>query len=137
MNDRSEFIPAAPAGGESYLGHYGIVGNAWAAWLLARDSTLLAAPPSDLMQSDRAPRCPLVVRFRPCAERMVLRAEGWKCYRHAEAVVVKPQLAIPAAPTGDVLGRSGEVLDYVWSDEEKRYVIQATENASGAGRHER
>ena len=128
MSDRSAIAmpPPVSAGGETYLGHYGIVGNAWAAWLLARESTLLAARPSDLAQSDDAPPCPGPAAASPwlrCKGRMVLRAEGWKCYQHAEPVLVKPQLAIPAAPAGDVLGRTGEALDYVWDVDEGRYAI--------------
>ena len=54
---------------------------------------------------------------------MLWRPGAWKCYGHDEPIVVSIEMVIESAPEGDVLSRTGEMLDWVWDDDEQRYVI--------------
>ncbi len=109
-----------PAGDRSYLGHYGLVGNAWAVWLLAQQSEMLAddaslfskgriVPPDCLKHFARVP-----MHWRPGA---------FKCYQHEPPFEIRIEPRIERAPDFDALGSLGKMLDYVWDKDAGRYVV--------------
>ncbi|OGS01141.1 MAG: hypothetical protein A2V88_08655 [Elusimicrobia bacterium RBG_16_66_12] len=117
--------PPPPDAGASFMGVYGL-GNPWVLWLLRKQAELLALTPEQLRR-DLVPVCPDSRGWKP--HRMMLRPEGWVCYRHPKwmegrmiespvRVLFEPRLQ--RAPKGDVLTRVKEALDVVYDDGEWR-----------------
>lgn len=95
-----------PAGDRSYLGHYGLVGNAWAVWLLNQQSEMLADDAS-LFSKGRVvpPYCP---RHGFARVRMHWRPGFFKCYQHEPPFEIRIEPRIEPAPDFDALGREGQ-----------------------------
>lgn len=87
-----------PIADGSYLATYGITGI-WSGWIMAHAAEILAETPAALQEVERRPRCP------SCEMSMVLRADGWKCYRHDELVVVPIVPRLPRSPALTVIGQ--------------------------------
>ena len=110
-----------PDAGHSYLGKYGLIGNPWAVWLL-QQSELLAIDSGRFTNGRvRPPLCPKSL-LPP--HRMVWRPGAFKCYQHDKPVVVPIKVTYAKAPRFDALKATGKMLDYVWDEESRRYVVQ-------------
>ena len=128
--------PASPAGsevniaakpppdaGRSYLGQYGMVGNAWFVWALNGDPEFVMQTPAQIRRGLRPPRCPGAHDPHRAPPRMKWRPGAWKCYEHDEPIVIEIQTKLPRCPRVDVLSRLDEALDYRWNDRERRYEV--------------
>ena len=125
-----DWCPPPPDNGASYMGRYGLVGNDLMAWLIGRGAgDLIALTPTQMMAPQRAPVCKgpeetlnrgkwRATNDGPCRRQMLYRPpSGWKCYAHAETVVVpfKPRLQDIPAYQGDVFAAVGKRVDLVYA----------------------
>ena len=114
-----------PAADRSYLGHYGLVGNPWAVWLLGQQSEMLADDAS-LFGGERVtpPDCPAEHPLAPLARyKMRWRPGFFKCYQHEPPVEISIEPRFDPAPDFDALKSTGKMLDYVWDDAAGCYAV--------------
>ena len=98
----------------SYLSVYGIT-NPWTAWLLARQSELLAEDATSFYRGQIVPPlCPGPHRPFVKPPRMHWRPGAFKCYLHDEPVEISIDAEFEPAPDIDVLSKLDKMLDYVW-----------------------
>ncbi len=118
-----------PPGGASFLEMYGLQ-NVLTGWMLGRGLSELVAEPAKWFSGGRVipPRCPgshaSALAFKPPPQ-MHWRGAEFVCYQHQPPVRVPVRHEFPTAPIGDVLSRTGEMLDYVWIAEPPHWEIRA------------
>lgn len=110
-----------PAGDRSYLGHYGLIGNPWAVWLLGRQSEMLADD-ARLFSRSRIvpPDCP---QHGLASVPMHWRPGAFKCYYHEPPFEIRIEPRFEPAPDFDALGSLDKMLDYRWDNDRRRYVV--------------
>jgi len=91
-----------PEADRSYMATYGIT-NVWTAWIANQGaSEMLALPIGRWHQREGWRSCPDVF----CRKPMARRPGGWRCYRHAEPVVIAERMELERAPDVDVLAEA-------------------------------
>ena len=108
-----------PDAGVSALGHWTLA-SPMVVWMLTHAPDLLACRPKALVSRRGVLRCP-----PPCYKAMVRRPGAWKCYRHDPPYVREDGDPYERAPELDVLGRTGELLDWQIDPHTGEYAIVA------------
>lgn len=103
----------------SYLSTYGVT-NPWTAWLLRYDSAIVAL---DADAITRRPLRALTCLRHKVPKRMSYRPGAWKCYDHAEPVVVLIKPTIPEAPRINALAMINDMLDYQYDPLDGRWHV--------------